>query len=207
MVGVDARFWFDPSCPYTWVTSRWMRELERLDLVRVVWQVMSLSVLNEHRDDDPEDDPEGYLWGPARLFAVVQQRYGSDVLGRLYDVFGAMVHGTADGGDGDGWRPAGDILTAAGLPVDLADVMESAEHDALLRASHQAGISLIGTHVGTPITAIDLPSGRPVAWFGPVISRVPRDDEAARLWHGTLMVAGVEGFHEIKGRPPAPPLS
>lgn len=202
MVCVDARFWFDPSCPYTWVTSRWMRELERLDLVRVVWQVMSLSVLNEHRDDDPEDDPEGYLWGPARLFAVVQQRYGSDVLGRLYDVFGAMVHGSEDG-----WRPAVDILTAAGLPTDLADVMETTAHDPVLRASHEAGVSLVGTHVGTPITAVDLPNGRRVAWFGPVISRIPHDDEAARLWHGTLMVAGVEGFHEIKGRPPAPPLS
>lgn len=196
---MDARFWFEPSCPYTWVTSRWMRELERLDLVRVVWQVMSLSVLNEHRDDDPENDPEGYLWGPARLFAVVQDRYGPETLGRLYDVFGAMVHGVADG-----WRPAGDILTAAGLPTGLASVMESAEHDALLRASHEAGVSLVGTHVGTPITAVDLPSGKQVAWFGPVISRVPRDDEAARLWHGTLMVAGVDGFHELRGRPAAP---
>jgi hypothetical protein len=195
---VDVRFWFDPSCPYTWITSRWMRELERLDLLRVIWQVMSLSVLNEHRDDDPEDDPEGYLWGPARLFAVVQHRYGPDALGALYDVFGAMVHGSEDG-----WRPAGDILTAAGLPTDLADVMESAEHDPILRASHEAGIGLVGTHVGTPITAVDLPGGRRVAWFGPVISRVPRDDEAARLWHGTLMVAGVDGFHELKGRPPA----
>ena len=111
MVRVDARFWFDPSCPYTWVTSRWMRELERLDLLRVEWRVMSLSVLNEHRDDDPEDDPEGYLWGPARLFAAVQHRYGPDAVGALYDVFGAMVHGSEDG-----WRPAGDILTAAGLP-------------------------------------------------------------------------------------------
>jgi hypothetical protein len=200
MVRVDARFWFDPSCPYTWVTSRWMRELERLDLLRVEWRVMSLSVLNEHRDDDPEDDPEGYLWGPARLFAVVQDRYGSDVLGKLYDVFGTMVHGALDG---NGWRPAGDILTAAGLPTDLADVMETDRYDRVLRASHEAGVGLVGPHVGTPIIAVDLPSGRRVAWFGPVISRVPHDDEAARLWHGTLMVAGVDGFHEIKGRPPA----
>jgi hypothetical protein len=199
---VDARFWFDPSCPYTWVTSRWMRELERLHLVRVRWQVMSLSVLNENRDDDPEDDPEGYLWGPARLFALVQDRYGPDVVGALYDVFGAMVHGTEDG-----WRPAGDVLSAAGLPAELATVMDSAEHDHLLRASHEAGISLVGTHVGTPITAVGLQGGRQVAWFGPVISRVPRDDEAARLWHDTLMVAGVDGFHELKGRPPAPPLN
>lgn len=202
---MDARFWFDPSCPYTWVTSRWMRELERLDLVRVTWQVMSLSVLNEHRDDDPEGDPEGYLWGPARLFAAVQHRYGPQALGALYDVFGTMVHGApagVDGDDGAGWRPAGDILSAAGLPLDLADTMESADHDPILRASHDAGISLVGPHVGTPIVAVDLPGGRQVAWFGPVISRVPHDDEAARLWHGTLMVAGVDGFHEIKGRPP-----
>jgi hypothetical protein len=199
----QARFWFDPSCPYTWLVSRWMREVERLGLVRVTWQVMSLSVLNEGRDDDPENDPEGFLWWPARLFAAVQDRYGPDALGSFYDTYGRLVH-EVPAGSGAGWRPVEEIIDAAGLPADLADVVRSAGIDDVLRASHGVGIGKVGPHVGTPITAATMPDGREVAWFGPVISRVPHGDEAAALWNGTLLVAGVDGFNELKGRPPAP---
>ncbi|MCW6006014.1 disulfide bond formation protein DsbA [Micromonospora sp. CPCC 205371] len=194
-----ARFWFDPSCPYTWLVSRWMREVERVRPVRVVWQVMSLSVLNENRDDDPENDPDGFLWGPARLFAAVQHRHGPEAVGRLYDRYGAM----ANSGD---WGPIDKVLTAAGLPAELATAWDSPDHDAVLRASHTAGIGHIGDHVGTPITVVETEPGRPIAWFGPVMSRLPRGEAAGRLWDGTLLVAAADGFHELKGRPYEPPV-
>jgi hypothetical protein len=196
---VLADFWFDPSCPYTWVTSRWLREVERVRPVQVRWHVMSLSVLNEHLDEDPEGDTEGYLWRPVRLFAVVEQRYGQEALASLYTAFGGAVH------DGGGSADLSDVLAEVGLPAELLEVMESTANDDLVRASHEAGIGLVGTHVGTPIVAVTTP-GRPrVAFFGPVISRVPRGEEAGRLWDGALLVAGVRGFHELKGGPHEPP--
>jgi hypothetical protein len=199
MPQMTARFWFDPSCPYTWLTSRWMREVEQVRPVRVVWQIMSLSVLNEGRDDDPENDPNGFLWGPARLFAAVQHRYGPEAVGRLYDRYGAMAH------SGD-WGPVDKALAAAGLPAQLAAAWDSPDHDAALRESHTTGVGQIGNHVGTPITAVEPKSGRPIAWFGPVMSRVPRGEAAGRLWDGTLLVAEADGFHELKGRPHEPPI-
>ncbi len=199
MLQMAATFWFDPSCPYTWLVSRWMREVEQVRPVHVVWQIMSLSVLNEERDDDPENDPHGFLWGPARLFAAVQHRHGAEAVGRLYDRYGAMAH------SGD-WSPVDKVLVAAGLPADLATAWDSPDHDAALRASHTTAVSQIGKHVGTPITVVELESGRPIVWFGPVISRVPRGEAAGRLWDGTLLVAEADGFHELKGRPHEPPV-
>ncbi|MEG3632714.1 mycothiol-dependent nitroreductase Rv2466c family protein [Micromonospora palythoicola] len=199
MPQLTVRFWFDPSCPYTWLVSRWMREVEQVRPVRVVWQIMSLSILNEDRDDDPEDDPDGFLWGPARLFAAVQHQYGAEAVGRLYDRYGVMAHGGV-------WGPVETVLTAAGLPADLATAWHSPEHDEVLRASHTAGVSRIGDHVGTPITLVEPEAGRPIVWFGPVLSRVPQGEAAGRLWDGTLLVAEADGFHELKGRRHQPPV-
>ncbi len=199
MPAVDADCWFDPSCPYTWVTARWLEEVERVRAVRVRWHVMSLAVLNEGRDDDPEGDPEGWLWQPVRLFAVVADRYGQQALTALYRVWGAAVH------DRGQWPAVGDLLERAGLPRALAQVMDSGEHDGLVRASHEAGIGLVGTHVGTPVVAVPGPEGVPVAWFGPVLSRVPRGEAAGRLWDGVTSVVATPGFHEVKGRAPGPP--
>ena len=197
---MDADCWFDPSCPYTWVTACWLQEVERVRDVRVRWHVMSLAVLNEGRDDDPEGDPEGWLWQPVRLFAVVADRHGQDALRALYRAWGEAVHTRAR------WPEVGDLLAAAGLPPELAGVMGSDAHDGLVRASHEAGIALVGTHVGTPVVAVPGPDG-PVAWFGPVLSRVPRGEEAGRLWDGVTSVAATLGFHEVKGRPPEPPVT
>ncbi|MGA6166452.1 disulfide bond formation protein DsbA [Amycolatopsis magusensis] len=184
-----ADFWFDPSCPYTWLTSRWMTEVERVRPVRVRWHVMSLAVLNEHAEVDPEGDTEGYLWLPVRLFTAVERRYGQEALARLYTAFGTRVHRDGQWGfDG--------VLAEAGLPAELAVVAESTEYDQAVRASHAEGIAKVGDHVGTPVI-----SSGGVSFFGPVISRVPRGEDAGRLWDGTLLVAAVPGFHELKGRP------
>lgn len=187
-----ADMWFDPSCPYTWLTARWLMEVRKVRPVEVRWHVMSLSVLNEGRDDDPEGDPEGYLWVPVRICAAVQRDHGQQALERLYTAL--WTTGTGD------W--IGDLRTAlatAGLPVELAEAGLGNDYDDVVRASHAEGIGLIGgDHVGTPIVAVD---GGRVVFFGPVVSRVPTGEQAARLWDGTLLVAGTPGFHELKGRP------
>ncbi|WP_097184784.1 mycothiol-dependent nitroreductase Rv2466c family protein [Blastococcus haudaquaticus] len=196
MTDTSADCWFDPSCPYTWVTARWLREVERVRPVRVRWHVMSLTILNEHRDDDPEGDPEGWLRLPVRVFAAVQERFGQQALVELYEAYGRQVH------DASIWGDLSDVLAAAGLPAELAAAADDEDNDLLVRASHEAGVALVGPHVGTPIVAAD-----GAAWFGPVLSRVPRGEEAGRLWDGVVRVAGVDGFHELRGRPHAPPRS
>ncbi|MGW0482402.1 mycothiol-dependent nitroreductase Rv2466c family protein [Nonomuraea sp. NPDC003214] len=196
-----ADFWLDPSCPYTWLTSRWLVEVTRVRPVEARWHVMSLSVLNEGRDDDPEGDPEGYLWVPARLCASVADRYGSDALGRLYTALWTT------GGDDQDWL--GDLATAlraAGLPEDLADAALTPESDDLVRASHARAMAAIGGESGTPVVAVTASPGERVAFFGPVISRVPEGEAAGRLWDGVLLVAGTPHFHELKGRPRANPV-
>lgn len=186
-----ADFWFDPSCPYTWKTSRWLVEVAEIRPVSVRWRVMSLSVLNEHRDDDPEGDPDGYLWIPARICAAVQQEHGHEALGRFYTELWSRESGAED------W--IGDFARAldrAGLPSELASI--GTEYDDVLRASHAAAMDVLGPHVGSPIIAVD-----GIAFFGPVISVVPTGEQAGRLWDGTLLVAGTPGFHELKGVAPA----
>jgi hypothetical protein len=199
---VVADFWFDPSCPYTWITSRWLLEVEKVRPVEVRWHVMSLSVLNEGRDDDPEGDPEGYLWVPVRICAAVRQEHGQEALKRFYTALWTREgEGGTQEGDGGAQDRLGDLhaaLAAAGLPAGLAEAGTSTAHDDAVRASHAEGIGLIGEHVGTPVIAAGTAGGR-VVFFGPVVSRIPTGERAGRLWDGTLLVAGTPGFHELKG--------
>nr|WP_042194497.1 DSBA oxidoreductase [Kibdelosporangium sp. MJ126-NF4]CEL21362.1 hypothetical protein [Kibdelosporangium sp. MJ126-NF4]CTQ96071.1 hypothetical protein [Kibdelosporangium sp. MJ126-NF4] len=192
-MSTTADIWFDPSCPYTWVTARWLVEVSKVRPVTVRWNVMSLSVLNEGRDDDPEGDPEGYLWYPVRVCAAVRQRFGHEALGRFYAELWNKDNGAED------W--IGDFeraLERAGLPSELATA--GPEYDDAVRASHAQAMSHLGPHVGTPIVAVD-----GVAFFGPVLSRVPAGAEAGRLWDGTLLVAATPGFHELVGPARRPP--
>jgi hypothetical protein len=187
-----AEFWFDPACPYSWTTSRWLVEAATVRPIEIDWRLLSLSVLNEHRDDDPEGDPEGYLWVPVRVATAVREQHGSAALGRFYERLWTQS-------ETDDW--IGNLETAlvdAGLPRDLATAGE--EWDATVRRSHSQGIALVGTHIGTPIIAVE-----GTAFFGPVISRIPRGEEAGHLWDAVVTVASTPGFHELKGLPPTPP--
>lgn len=144
-----AHFWFDPSCPYTWLTSRWLLEVAKVRPVRVRWHLMSLSVLNEGRDDDPEGDPEGYLWVPVRICAAVRQEYGEEALARLYTALW-----TNESADEQDWlNDLQDSLERAGLPRALSDAGMTTAYDEAVRTSHAEAVSLVGTHVGTPVIA------------------------------------------------------
>lgn len=193
-----ADFWFDPLCPWAWMTSRWMLEVEKVRPVEVRWHVMSLAVLNENRLDEL---PEGYAellrtaWGPVRVCIAAEQRYGSEVLGPLYTALGTRFHNR---GLERTRETIVDALAEAGLPAELADAADSDAYDERLRASHKEGIDLVGQDVGTPVIAVPGPDGAQIAFFGPVVTPAPKGEEAARLWDGTLMVASIPGFYEIK---------
>ncbi len=188
-VGVD--FWFDPVCPYTWITSRWLREVERVRDIAMRWRVMGLAVLNEGIAVDPED-PEGlygeYMKAHGRVCAAVRERHGNKALGRHFDDLGQRLHEQQD------WSGMAAALAAAGLPADLASGAMTGEYDAVVRASHQAGIALVGTDVGTPVLSVDGVG----AVFGPVVSPAPRGEAAGRLWDGVVLMAGAESFCEFR---------
>ncbi|MCX5201207.1 DsbA family protein [Streptomyces sp. NBC_00237] len=189
-------FWFDPLCPWAWMTSRWMLEVEKVRPVEVHWHVMSLSVLNEGRDV-PEQYREGLKkgWGPVRVVIAAQQLHGEDVTGSLYTALGTRIHNE---GRGITDEVIAEALAEVGLPADLLSYATSDTYDKELRASHQSGISLVGQDVGTPVIAVPGADGEQVAFFGPVVTPSPKGEAAARLWDGTLLVASTPGFFELK---------
>ena len=191
-----ADFWFDPRCPWAWMTSRWMLEVEQVRDVTVRWHVMSLAVLNEGRDL-PEEYQEFMTtaWQPVRAVIAAQQRSGDDVVLPLYTALGTRFHlGQRDDVD----TVVREALAEVGRPEELAALALTDEVDEALRASHAEGISLVGQDVGTPVIAVPGPDGGRIAFFGPVVTPAPKGDAAGRLWDGTLLVAGTPGFYEIK---------
>ncbi|MBX6749612.1 MAG: disulfide bond formation protein DsbA [Micromonosporaceae bacterium] len=192
----DVDLWVDPACPWAWITSRWLLEVERVRDVRVRFHVMSLSVLNEHREvSDKYRELLDSAWGPVRVLTAAEQAYGSGVLRPLYDAMGTRVHLRRTGLGRDMIIGA---LQEAGLPVSLAAAATSTEYDAQLRASHTAGMAPVGEDVGTPVIHVPRVDGEPIAFFGPVITPAPRGEAAGRLWDGVLAVAGTDGFFELK---------
>lgn len=196
-----ADFWFDPLCPWAWMTSRWMLEVEKVRPVEVRWHVMSLAVLNENRLDELPAEyaenmrPGGRAWGPVRVVIAAQQLHGDEAVGRLYTALGTRIHNEGLGVTPESIAAA---LDDAGLPADLLAYADKDTYDAELRASHKAGIDLVGQEVGTPVIAVPGPDGEQIAFFGPVVTPAPKGEEAAKLWDGTLMVASIPGFYEIK---------
>ncbi|WP_028049154.1 DsbA family protein [Cellulomonas sp. URHD0024] len=184
-------FWFDPLCPWAWLTSRWMDEVSVIRDVDVRWHVMSLAVLNEKRDL-----PENYrammdqAWGPVRVIVAAARDHGQGVVKPLYDAMGTRRH---PGGRSDNEAIIAESLAEVGLPASLAAVASTDEVDGLLRESHAEGISLVGEDVGTPVVAID-----GVAFFGPVITPAPTGEAAGRLFDGLALMTTVPGFYELK---------
>jgi hypothetical protein len=188
---VLADFWFDPLCPWAWLTSRWMLEVEQVRPVVTRWHVMSLAILNEGRDLN--DDYRKFLeiaWGPARVCTAAVLEHGNDVLGPLYTAMGTRFHNRKLPHDRETIQ---DALAEVGLPTGLADAMDSTDYDDALRQSHHEGIDQVGLKVGTPVISV-----QGVAFFGPVVTPRPRGQDAADLWDGVLLVAGVKGFYELK---------
>ncbi|MFI9118757.1 mycothiol-dependent nitroreductase Rv2466c family protein [Streptomyces bikiniensis] len=194
-----ADFYFDPLCPWAWMTSRWMLEVEKVRPVDVRWKVMSLAVLNENRLDELPEEYREMLetkaWGPVRVVVAARELHGDEVVGKLYTALGTRFH---NNGEGPTREAIAGALKDVGLPEDLVEYADKDTYDTELRASHKEGIDKVGQDVGTPVVAVPGPDGDEVAFFGPVVTPTPRGEAAARLWDGTLLVASTPGFYEIK---------
>lgn len=183
--------WFDPVCPWAWITSRWLMEVEQVRDVEVTWSVMSLSVLNDGRDvSESYRELMRESWAPVRVIVAAAREHGARVIKPLYDAMGTRIH--LDGEE-DFLKVIAASLDEVDLPADLIRFVDTSEVDVELRTSHQRAIDLVGEDVGTPVISVD-----GIAFFGPVVSPAPIGEDAGRLWDGCLLVGGTPGFFEIK---------
>jgi len=203
----DLRFYFDPVCPFAWLTSKWVRIVAAQRDYRVDWRFISLRILNAHIDyatHFPPNYEEGHTAGLRllRVAARVRAEHGRDAVGPLYQAIGTRIFDTSrevdplSASDQASQHTVEPLLRDAGLPTDLADALDDQTLDDEIRADTDEALALTGRDVGTPILHFQPPGG--TAFFGPVISRLPSADQAGEIWDHVTALAAFPGFAELK---------
>ncbi|HXY42948.1 MAG TPA: disulfide bond formation protein DsbA [Acidimicrobiales bacterium] len=183
-------FWFDPICPWAWIASRWVLEVETVRPIAARWHIMSLAYLNSEKDIP--DDYRKLLetaWGPVRVVQAAEERFGDEVVLPLYTALGRRFHNEHRREE----SAVVEAIAEMGLPAELIEAATSTDYDEAIKKSHHEGMDPVGYEVGTPVIHVE-----GIAFFGPVVSPIPRGEAAGKLWDGVLLVAGTDGFFELK---------
>ena len=196
-------FWFDPVCPYSWIGSRWILEVERQRPLRVRWHVMSLYLLN--RDRNPDTSYVAYLEqvnGTARVAAAVAAGHGSAALRDVYTAYGTRIFDHWRYAEADECREAmRAALVEVGLAATLVDAFDGTTFDDVLARSHAAAVAPVGDEAGTPTIHLD-----GTAFYGPVLNSIPRGEDAVRVFDGARLLSGFADFYELKRTRERPPV-
>ncbi|NBU61245.1 MAG: hypothetical protein EBS27_05665 [Actinobacteria bacterium] len=200
----DLEFFFDPGCPWAWITSRWATEVSALRKYEVQWRFISLSMINTDKGYKPGDDYHKMIHSfglkALRVASAARAAAGNDAVAKFYTAIGTTIHveKNREGIDTDAHKFLSDVLQRHSLPVEWANSFEDETHTAVIREETDLALSRTGKDVGTPILTFKPGQPNEGSFFGPVISKTPRGEQAVKLWESVELIATTSGLAELK---------